>query len=277
MGLLYRLSDLLFVFVYFVFGYRKKVVFKNLQNAFPEKSAQERRKIAIKFYQHFCDLIVESVKIFSISEKEVRKRFKFHNPESLQPYFDAGKSVIFVMGHYGNWEMSAAAVGLAIPHIPAGIYQPLSNSFFDRKIRESRCKRRTEVIHRKYVTETFVENDKIKKLMAVFFIADQAPKNTKKAYWVDFMNQDTAYAFGGDHYARKFDQPVFYGKIWKPRRGHYEAEFVHLTDDANSKPKGWVIEEYSRRLETQIKEKPEHWLWTHKRWKHKKPKIESEV
>ena len=270
MGLLYRLSDCLFFLMFYVVGYRKKVVFTNLQNSFPEKSPKEHKDIARKFYQHLCDLIVESIKIFSISEKEALKRFKIHNPEALQPYYDAGQSVIFVMGHYGSWELAASAVGLSIEHIPAGIYQPIKNKFFDQKIRESRCKRRTEVIHRKKVTETFEENERINKLMAVFFIADQAPRSSKKAHWVEFLNQDTAYAFGGDYYARKFDQPVFYGKIWKPKRGHYEAEFVHLIDHANEKPPGWVIDEYSKRLEVQIREKPEHWLWTHKRWKRKR-------
>lgn len=267
MGVLYGLSGFLFLTLYKLGGYRKDVVMGNISRSFPEKSEQEHKAIASKFYRHFCDLIVESVKAFSISEAEIRRRVQAVDNPLLKEYFENGQNVLLVSGHFGNWELFASAAAFQTPYKLVGIYKKLKDPFFDQKARESRGKFGCELVSSKEVTKAF---EGYIEPVAVAFLMDQAPVSSTRAWWMEFLNQDTAVLFGTERYAKKYDLPVLYGRITKVKRGHYLTTFDLVCDKPNELPKGEITERMTRMLEADIRKAPEYWLWTHKRWKRRR-------
>jgi Kdo2-lipid IVA lauroyltransferase/acyltransferase len=267
--LLYGLSDFLFILFYYVLGYRKKIVMGNIKRSFPEKSDKEHREIGRKFYRHFCDLILESLKTFTISEKQVAKRVTCKNPEVINKYYDQGRSVIIAGGHYNNWEIFAVGVDQLIKHKAVGIYKPLSNKYFDSKIRETRSKYGLYMIATKIVKKVFDEEKN--NLIATIFAIDQSPSNSNNCYWMEFLNQETGVLFGVEKYSKEYDFPVLYGRINKEKRGHYSFEFFPTFDNPRETEYGEITEKVTKMLEEDIRAIPEYWLWTHRRWKHKKP------
>jgi KDO2-lipid IV(A) lauroyltransferase len=269
LSLLYLLSDFLFFIIYRIIGYRTSVVFNNIKNSFPEKSKQEQLEIQRKFYHHLCDLIVESLKTFTISQKEVLKRVTCKNPELIDEYFNQHKSVIIAGGHYNNWEIFAVAVDKIIKHKTIGIYKPLTSKYFDKKMRETRSKYGLLMI------PTYEVKHYLDKYIAVptatIFGFDQSPSNPHKAYWTKFLNQDTAVLYGTEKIAREYNYPVLYGRINKESRGHYSFEFFKVTDNPKDTAPGEITEYISKALEKDITAIPQYWLWSHKRWKHKRP------
>ncbi|MBN8696453.1 MAG: lysophospholipid acyltransferase family protein [Bacteroidetes bacterium] len=267
--LLYGLSNFIFFVFYYLIGYRKKVVLGNIQRSFPGKTAKEQEEICKKFYKHFCDLILESLKAFTISEKEVLKRVTCKNPEGINKYFDQGKSVIIAGGHYNNWEIFAVAVDKLIKHQVVGIYKPLTNKYFDEKMRNTRSKYGLEMISTKSVKQYLDQH--LNGLTATIFAIDQSPSNPNSAYWTTFLNQDTGVLFGTEKYAKDYNYPVVFGRINKEKRGHYSFEFFDVTDKPQETAYGEITEKITRMLETDINKQPEYWLWSHRRWKHKRP------
>lgn len=267
-SVLYYLSDLLYFIGYRLVGYRKKVVRSNLQNSFPEKSHAEILQIEKKFYQHFCDLIIESIRLFTLPEKDALARFRVRNPELLQRFYREGKSIIVVAGHYNNWEWAAVALDPQIPHQVAGIYFPLANKFINEKFQRSRRRLGLELIKNTEVKQAFKAN--ADRLMCVLFATDQSPSAAKKAYWTHFLNQETAVFFGAEKYAKDYNQPVIYGRIIKLKRGWYEMEFEVVAEDPGKTTHGEITERHTRLLEADIQKNPEFWLWTHRRWKMKR-------
>ena len=265
--LLYLLSDIIFLIMYRVIGYRKEVVFTNLRNSFPNKSKHELKKIMSDFYRHLCDIIMESVKGFTISEKQLRKRLIIKNPEFSNYFADKGQSIIFVGGHYNNWEICAQAFAMYSNHKCIGIYKPLSNGFINDKIYTSRSKYGMHLISMKQTKKSFEDGDEPK---AIVFGSDQNPANPKRAHWVQFLNQDTGVLFGVERYAKEYDWPVVFVSISKVKRGHYEVEYSLITDSPTEQPHGKITEDFTKRLEQDIINKPQYWLWSHKRWKHKR-------
>lgn len=273
MPLLYVLSDGLFAVVYYAVRYRRRVVAENLARSFPEKTEIERRRIARDFYRHFCDLIVESLKGFTVSDAEIRRRFRVVNPEILAPYFNAGRSIVLAGGHYGNWEWLAVAMRQQIPHRAVAIYKPLSNRFLDGKMRATRGKYGLEMITMREVPGFFREAAANPATVpyAMIFGSDQSPGDPRKAHWMTFLGQDTGVPFGAEKYAREYDLPVFFGVIRKIRRGEYAFEFQRVTDRPREAAPGTIVEEITRRLESEIRKEPRYWLWSHRRWKHRRP------
>jgi len=267
--LLYALSDFVYFVMFFLVGYRKKVVFQNIKNSFPEKTEKEHKQIMRKFYRHLCDLILESLKGFTISEKQVRKRMKVRNPEVADQYFDQGKDIIFVGGHYNNWEMLALGIGLITKHIPIGIYKPLNNKFFNQKVLDSRQKYGLVMCPMKQTKAHFDKN--MDRPKALIFGADQRPGNASKAYWMEFLNQDTPVSFGVEKYGKEYNLPIVFGAIHKIKRGYYEFEYTLLFEEPANTEYGEISKAHTLKLEKDIKENPEFWLWSHKRWKHKRP------
>lgn len=267
--LLYLLSDFVYIILYYIVGYRKKVVFKNIANSFPEKSEKEVVQISKKFYRHFTDLIVEAFKNFSISEKSASKRVISKGHELMNQYQKEGRDVVISGGHYNNWELWAVAASMSLDHQLIGIYKRLSNAYFDQKMRSSRGKFGMDLVStkrsRKYIEE------RIGKGIAPIFAIDQSPADPKKSYWIEFLNQETACFFGLEKYSKEFDLPVFYGKMTKLKRGFYEIEYELITESPRDCVEGEIIKKTHEMLEKQIRDKPEFWLWTHKRWKHKRP------
>ena len=253
--------------MYRVISYRKVVVLTNLKNAFPNKSKQELNKIMSDFYRHLCDVILESLKGFTISEKQLRKRLIIKNPEFSNYFADKGKSIIFVGGHYNNWEICAQAFAMYSNHECIGIYKPLSNQFINDKIYNSRTKYGMDLVSMKQTKKSF---EKCSKPKAIVFGSDQNPSNPKRAHWVQFLNQDTAVLFGVEKYSKEYDWPVVFVSISKAKRGYYEVEYSLITDKPTEQPHGKITEDFTKRLEQDIINQPQYWLWSHKRWKHKR-------
>ncbi len=267
--LLYLLSDIVFLIMYRVISYRKEVVFTNIKNSFPNKSEQEIQQIMTDFYRHLCDIIMESVKGFTISEKQLRKRLIIKNPEFSNYFADKGQSIIFVGGHYNNWEICAQSFAMYSNHKCIGIYKPLSNAFINDKIYISRSKYGMNLISMKQSKKSFEDGDEPK---AIVFGSDQNPANPKRAHWMQFLNQDTSVLFGVERYAKEYNWPVVFVSISKVKRGHYEVEYSLITDKPTEQPHGKITEDFTKRLEQDIINKPQYWLWSHKRWKHKREK-----
>lgn len=267
--MLYAFSDFLFFIIFRVVGYRRKVVFENLKNSFPEKEEKELHKIEKEFYKHFCDLIVESVKGFTISEEEAQNRMTYSNLKVLDDLAKKGKSVTFIGGHYCNWELLAVTIAQTVPHTVKALYTPLKGKYWDDKITTSRSRFGLQMFTIQNVKD--LRQSLKGELSSVIFGSDQSPSNPNKAYWLRFLNQDTGVQFGAEKHAKDFDTAVIYGAITKKKRGFYNTELIQLFEDVSDLEYGAVIESFSRTLEEKIKENPQYYLWTHRRWKHKIP------
>ena len=265
---LYRLSDFTYIILYYVTPYRKKIVIQNLRQSFPEKSMDEIRVISRKFYHHFCDLIVESLKIFTAGEQTILKRVKLLNPELLEDYYKEGKSLILATGHYANWEWAAVTLPFHSSHKGTGIYQKLSSKFFDERLRVTRARFGMKLMSTKEVATFFQDHQN--ELCTYGFINDQSPSDPKKGHWMKFLNQDTCIFLGVEKYAIQYNYPVVYGVITKEKRGFYNVEYKLVSDNPASEKPFEITEACSRINEQLIIARPEYWLWTHKRWKHKK-------
>ncbi len=267
LNVLYLFSDFLFVMIYHVTGYRKAVVNQNIRNSFPEKSPKEIEEIQKAFFRHLCDLITESIKLFSISLDELRARFIISNPEIFDKYYKQKQSIILVGGHYNNWEIAAVSLKLWAPHQTIGIYSPLSNKFFNKKMAQSRTRYGVQIITKAEVRNSFVENKD--KLTMTVFGADQSPTYSKKVYWTNFLNQETAVHIGTELFALKYNYPVLFIKVNKVKRGYYQAEIEELTSAPKTCNTGEITALHTQCLEKMIIENPQYWLWSHKRWKRK--------
>jgi len=266
--LLYGFSDLIFYLVYNMVGYRKKVVFMNLKNSFPTKSEDEIKKIAKGFYHHFCDMLVESMKAFSMTEEAVIRRYKFMDVTIPDNFYQDGRSVICVAGHYGNWEWAGIASDLQMRHKPVGFYKPLSNKYIDGYIKRSRVRGRSELASIAKTAETFKTD--WKEAAAFYMVADQSPSSARLAYWVDFLNQDTAALHGPEKYARITNFPVVFACVNKIKRGYYTIEFKLLEAEPQKTKTGEITARFLKMLEDVIIANPEYYLWSHRRWKLKR-------
>jgi KDO2-lipid IV(A) lauroyltransferase len=264
---LYRVSDILYFVVYYVVGYRKQLVLKNLKNSFPEKSERELLKIRKKFYQFFSDIIVESIKIFTMSAKQLEQRCKINDMGLLEMLGAENTDFILVTGHYGNWEWAGSVMGLKTKQIMYALYKPLSNKYFDRLIYNSRVRFRLRLISIKDSSTAI--RSQIGKGAAFAFISDQAAK-PDNAYWTTFLNQDAPVFWGAELVARKYNLPIIYVSVERVRRGFYEVHLEKLFEQPRGTKRGEITESYTRRLEKDIIANPEIWLWTHNRWKHKR-------
>jgi KDO2-lipid IV(A) lauroyltransferase len=268
-AILYRISDFLFFIFYYVLPYRKRVVLQNIRSSFPDKTEDEIKKIVKEFYSHFCDLFLETIKLFSAPQRSIENRMTFVNNDLLEDYYDKGRSLILVTGHYANWEWPAITLSSHSRHRGTGIYQRLSSKFFDSKLRQTRARFGVELMSTREVADFFEshKND----LCTYGFINDQSPSDPKKGHWATFLNQPTCLLVGAEKYAEKYNYPVIYGAITKIKRGRYKIEYFKVSDNPASEKKYFITEECSRINERIIRENPAYWLWTHRRWKHKPP------
>jgi len=267
--LLYVVSDMFYPIAYYIIGYRKKVVYENLRNAFPEKSEQEIDIIAKKFYRHFCDIMVEILKLLHISREEICKRMKYRGPNPFLEEFENKKLILGVLGHYNNWEWGVA-LGMQGPYNFASIYKPLTNKYFDKLMIKIRSQFGGELVPMAKTGRVMAKYIQEKKLTVFNFISDQAPGRSEVQYWTTFLNQDTPVFLGIEKLAMKTHQPVYFAKFVKIKRGYYEAVVEKLCDDCNDLQPHELTEKHLRALETAILEAPEQWLWSHRRWKIKR-------
>ena len=263
---LYRLSDLIFIWVYRVIGYRRKVVRRNFELAFPKKNKKEISAIEKKFYHHFCDLALESIKMLSVDRRSILQRIKIFDPKIIEDHFKKGKNIIIYAGHYGNWEW-IGSFPLMVPYKLNSFYQPLQNNYFDQLMKLIRSRFGLECIpsHLGYkkLLEMKVKNIKHMTIM----VADQSPADDKNVEWTDFFDHKTAFLTGVERIAKKLDLVVVFPHFTKPKRGYYEIHFVALRPNKSSKTQNNMIQDFSYLLQKAITDAPEMWLWTHRRWK----------
>jgi len=266
--LLFYFADMVFYLIYYAVGYRKQVVFSNLRNSFPEKSPEEITTIAKGFYHHLSDMLIESLKAFTMTEESVVKRYQYTNVEILDDLYKKGQSVICIAGHYGNWEWGGLASGVQLMHKPVGFYKPLSNKYIDAYVRRSRVKGRSKLASITETAETFKTD--YGEPAIFYMVADQSPSSSRLAYWVDFLNQETATLHGPEKYARIYNLPVVFGTVIKVKRGYYRVDFSMLEPEPVKTKTGELTARFMKRLEEVIKAKPEYYLWSHRRWKLKR-------
>lgn len=269
--LFYSISDFFFFIIYHLIGYRKKVVTENLRKSFPEKTEDEIKKIRKKFFRYFCDFVLETLKTLTISKKSMLKHCKLNEDAQklFDKYYAQNKSVIIVMGHYGNWEWAGNTFSLLGKHQLYVIYHPLSNTYFNDLIIGMRTRFGTKLIEMKNTVRDMLSQKN--ELNATAFIADQTPA-PETAYWTKFLNQDTPVFWGTEKIARKINYPVLFTNVKRVRRGYYEIFVETLVENPAGTQVGEISELHTRRLEQEIILQPELWLWSHRRWKHKKPK-----
>jgi len=272
---LYVFSDLIYILIYYVFKYRKKVVYDNLQHAFPEKNKNEIIKIARGFYRHFSDLIIETIKIIHFSKDQIDRRIKYKNAELFDRLFEEGKSVVLISGHYGNWEWTVNFPP-KVRHKSLPVYKPLSNERFDRLINKIRGKfiEYGEAVPMKNVYKKVIEAESNHEKIIMYFLSDQtAPKNYDS--WIEFFHRETPFYTGPEKIAKKFGHAVVFMNIDKIKRGQYEVEFTPLFDDPANTAGLEITRRHVAVLENYIRQKPELWLWSHRRWKHQKENSKS--
>jgi len=268
--LLYIFAYGLYILIYYVFSYRKKVVRQNLANALPEKTPAELKVIEKRFYRYLADLIFEVVKMKSISEAQIRKRFIFRNKEQVEAYLKNGQSVLICAAHYGNWEWGTLGIGLNFKAYHYPIYKPLNNPFFDQWFKKVRGRFGNRLIAMRQTLRALQES---KDQVSIFsFGNDQAPSWNESHYWTTFLHQPASIQLGIEKIARKTNQPIFYFKVNRIKRGYYTVDCVPLYLNPAETAEFEITEMHTRVLEEMIRKEPAYWLWSHKRWKHK-PKL----
>ena len=265
-GVLYAISDILFFISYRIIGYRRKMVWKNLKNSFPEKAESELRQIEKDFYKNLCDYAVETLKLLTISNEELKKRLVFANPEVLLDHAINRQSVLNLASHHFNWEWLLTTASIIFPVETDFVYQPVNNSFFERISLESRTRFGARAIKRDEVAREMVKRKNIVRNVAI--VGDQYPgyKHDKK-FPTKFMNQDTVFFYGTYQIAVLTQFPLVYNRVRKIKRGHYEVTTLKLADPPYDKNDKSALERYIHEVENAIRERPSEWLWSHNRWK----------
>lgn len=270
---LYILSDILYFLIYYIVRYRREVVYENMKNSFPDKSEKEIRKTEKAFYRHFCDYIVETFKLLHISDSSTKHRFVMENYELLQKILDDGRMSILMLGHYGNWEyIPSVTLWLNSPEnaVVGELYRPLKNKWFDEFFLKLRSRYKTVNIPKNEVFREFIKYRRDKRPVIMGFMADQTPSPANIHYWSNFLNQDTPMLTGIERIAQKLDCTLVYVDVIKLKRGHYKIVFEEITQTPKEYKEFEITEIYTRLMEKTILRAPEFWLWTHKRWKHKR-------
>ena len=263
----YMFSDLAYVLVYYVIGYRKKVVYDNLKLVFPDKTEKELLTIRKKFYKHMCDMFLEMIKTMSMSEKEMRKRFQITNIPYVQE-LEKRKNIMVMASHYASWEWGII-LQKDIEATAFGVYKKIKNPYFDKLVRDIRAKYNSVLINTKETIPTVLGNHR-KGIKALYgFVSDQSPKLDKNNHWVDFMNINVPAFTGAEMLSKKCDLAVCYFKIEKLKRGYYKATYVALAENPKDFNNFEITDLFLKEVEKQLYEAPEYYLWTHKRWKHR--------
>ncbi len=266
--MLYLFSDIISFILRSIVGYRKNVIYNNLKNSFPEKTEEEIKKLSKLFYKHLADITLESLKGMTVSEKSINNRYIVKNTEISDGYFFKGQSVLCLTSHYGNWEYGILGTNNSLKHQAIALYLPLSNKYSEKYGLKKRKRFGMKMVAVQE-TKTIFEKP-LDKPVAIIMAADQSPSNQEKAIWTEFLNQDTACLHGPEAYAKKINLPVLYLSIKKPIRGHYELVIENLIENPQDMKPAEITSIYMNRLEKDIVEKPEYYLWSHRRWKHKK-------
>lgn len=265
--MLYGLSDGVFVLLYYVIGYRRKIVADNIAHAFPEKTTAERQKIARRFYRSFCDQWIETLKLLSMSRRALERRMT-SNWEIFRELDAEGKNAYVLLGHTFNWEWGNVASQYQAQQQFAGIYLPLENKAFDRLMRYIRTRSGSELISMKNIKGDLPRVQRVRHIIGM--IADQNPSVVEVAAWLPFMHREAPFFRGPEQMARRAKGAVVFAGIRKLRRGHYRLSLEKYCDDASQTAAGEITQAYVAFMERQLRAQPENWLWSHRRWKHRR-------
>ncbi len=246
-------------------------MFGNLKLVFPEYDKSHRNKIAKAYYNHLCDVFLETIKLLSISKNEILERFKIKNPELIKELEAENKSIIFLYAHYTAFEYSAAFTLYNLKFKGYGVYKRIRNKAFDQLLKKIRSRFGVEMIEKNDVPKTMMINQAKNQKAIYGMIADQSPKAKNIKHWTNFLGIDTPVFVGAEVLAKRLDLSVCYMKIEKVKRGFYEVELIPLTTNAKEVNDYEITDIYFKHLEKQILKQPEYYFWSHKRWKHQKP------
>ena len=265
--LLYIFADFFYFITFKVLKYRLDVVRDNLKKCFPEKSPEELKRIEKLSYKNLSQITVESLKAFTMSEKQIYARHKVINEDEIRNIYENHGGIIALPNHYGNWEWGAlSCMQLQWPGI--ALYKPLSNKYLNNYIKTNRSRLGTELVSIYETARCFVLNKDKKKNYVM--ASDQSPSNLKKSHWINFLGRDTAFLHGPELYAKKYNYPAVFVDIQRVKRGYYELELTILADEPQKLKDGEITKRLAIKLEEVIRKKPENWLWSHKRWKLKR-------
>ncbi|RIV20752.1 lipid A biosynthesis acyltransferase [Fibrisoma montanum] len=278
LSVLYGISNFLYFLLLYVIRYRRRVVDQNLRLSFPERSDQERQQIARRFYRNLTDLLVETVKMPTLSPADLKRRVRFTNIELVKDRLAAGQAVIGMASHQSNWEwIPSASVLNGMP--TDSIYKPLNSPFFEELMRSIRSSFGAVPVPMNTLPRRMVAQRDVARIIAL--VADQVPDQPEHAYWIDFLHQDTPFYPGSERLARSRNLPVFYTELVRIRRGYYEVTFTLIGEPPYTNlPEGTILDRYRDALTRTIQNHPSDWLWSHKRWKHwrgKYTKIETKL
>ena len=267
-GLLYRISDGIAWILGDLIGYRKKVVDDNLIKSFPDKTEKERALLRKQFYHHLADILLEGIKGMSMSKEQLLKRFRFTNPELLEADFERGQNVFIMPAHYGNWEWAVLSFSLHVRHDVIGVYKPLRSARIEEFV--AKCRSRFGLILNPISKTRMAMNNPPSSTSLYIMMSDQHPSSRKRAQWVRFLGRDTACLHGADYYSRKLNYPVYFMHINRVKRGYYDVKISPLHLEPKLTQETEITQLYMAALEEKLLEKPEDWLWSHRRWKYAK-------
>ncbi len=277
LAVLHGLAGIIYLLLRYVVRYRWRVVLENLRNSFPDKSAAEVERIGHRFYWHFAQVVVEILKLAAISPAELRRRLRFVNPELMTRHFAENRLVLSLGSHRGNWEWILSGAALEFPGRAAGVYKPLTNKFFEYFMRRLRTRLGADAVPMLATLRYLVQHRGEGRTLSL--LTDQAAGPDDRPYWTDFLHQDAGFYTSADRLAQQLDCAVLYVGIRRVRRGYYEVKFTELPDgravaagaQAPSEAQRYpATEAFIRLLEADIRATPEQYLWTHRRWKHKR-------
>lgn len=253
-----------------VLKYRLKVVRKNLRQSFPDFTEAKWRATEKQFYRNLADVMMETISLLKMSPEILKNSIHITNPEIIEALYNQQKSVFITSGHTGNWELMASFLSLSLPHQTTAIYKKLSNDNFDALMKKIRLAHgKLNLIESKAAYRYLASSKDIPH--AVLILGDQTPQNRETNYWTDFLHQDTAFFTGLEKMAKSLDFAVVYLDFYRISRGKYVANAIPLCTDCKNQSPHFITEQYARLLERSIRERPDNWLWSHRRWKHKRP------
>lgn len=268
LSLLYLIADLGYYIIYYLFPYRKQVVRQNLSNSYPDKPAAEIIRIEKQFFRYLNNLVVEIIKMSSISRSELRRRVKFTNLDLVEAYFSKGESVLGCTGHYGNWELCMLALGVELSKPEYVIYKPLNNKVFDDWFYKIRSRFGNHFIPMRQTLRAIAATRSEPTMFC--FAGDQTPAGNDAHHWIDFMHQQTPVLLGLEKIARQTNRPIFYFNAKLVRKGYYEVDCIPLCLEPKTTEEYEITKKQFSLLEDILRQEPAYWLWSHRRWKHKR-------
>ena len=265
---MYLVSDILFLLLYHLLGYRRRVVRDNLSRCFPTADRRWLRRVERRYYRHLCDLLVEGAyNVFFATPPFLKRHYRLVNREVVDRYYERGQSVILMSAHYGNWEYMVSSLNMQLLHHGIGVGKPLDDKATAAYITRRRTRYGTQVVDQTDVRQHVAFYHRHHVPCALMMLSDQSPSNPHRSYWTTFLGRDTAFLYGAEYFARKYDYPVLYYSVQRVKRGYYEVTFTPLCEHPLEVPQYSIVEHYARLLEQQIVTQPECWLWSHRRWK----------